>query len=232
MIDIFKESQHGRSEQGWLKSWFHFSFAKYYNPKRMQFGALRVVNDDLIEAGTGFDAHPHRDMEIVSYVVDGSLTHTDSMGNRRTLTRGQVQYMSAGTGVTHSEYNTGKETTRILQIWILPDKKGRAPRYGDYPFEWGLRGNRWLRLVSPQEGDAPVKIYQDANIDAVSLEKGRAIRFDVAKGRQAYLVLIEGSADINGNVLRTRDGLESIEDPLNITAQEKSHLLAIELKKL
>ncbi|MBI1977011.1 MAG: pirin family protein, partial [Candidatus Omnitrophica bacterium] len=205
---MFKETQHGRSEQGWLKSWFHFSFAEYDNPRRMRFGALRVINDDLIEAGTGFDAHPHRDMEIVSYVVAGGLTHTDSMGNRRTLTRGQIQYMSAGTGVTHSEHNTGKETTRILQIWILPDKKGHTPRYGDYPFEWGLRENRWLRLVSPEEGDAPVKIHQDANIDVVSLEKGRSIGFDVRKGRQAYLVLIEGSADINGNVLRTRDGLE------------------------
>jgi len=125
----------GSSDLGWLKSKFHFSFAEYYNPSNVNFGVLRVINDDLVKPGTGFDTHPHRDMEIISYIVDGELTHGDSMGNKRTLSRGHVQYMSAGTGVFHSEHNFGEETLRFLQIWIYPDKNGYEPNYGDYKFE-------------------------------------------------------------------------------------------------
>lgn len=231
MITIYQENQHGRSDLGWLSSWFHFSFAEYCNPERTQFGALRVINDDLVKAGAGFGRHPHKDMEIISYVVAGELAHTDSMGNRRVLTRGQVQYMSAGRGVTHSEYNNGNQTTRFLQIWILPDKKGYEPRYGDYAFAWADRENRWLHLVSGENGHAPVKIHQDANLYALSLAEGKSIQFEIQPQRQAYLVLIEGSATINGQLLVMRDGLETIEESLNIEAKELSHLLVIELAK-
>lgn len=214
MIIVYKAHQHGKSELNWLTSWFHFSFAEYYNPKRIQFGALRVINDDLVKAGTGFGTHPHKDMEIVSYVVEGELTHEDSMGNRRILKRGQVQYMSAGRGVTHSEYNNGTQTTRLLQIWVLPDNKGYAPRYGDYAFAWADRENQWLHLVSGETGNAPVKIHQDANFYALSLASGKSISFEIQPQRQAYLVLIEGSANINGHLLTMRDSMETIEGNL------------------
>ncbi len=231
MLKLYKENQHGRSALGWLTSWFHFSFAEYYNPQRIHFGALRVINDDLIQPHTGFGTHPHRDMEIISYVVDGELTHGDNMGNQRTLSRGQVQYMSAGTGVAHSEYNNGSEITRILQIWIFPDQKGYQPQYGDYAFEWKDRENQWLHLVSGEMGSAPIKIHQDANFYALSLEHGKSISFEVQPNRQAYLVLIEGSALINDQLLESRDGLETIEESLTIEAKETSHFLLIELKR-
>lgn len=126
----------GRSDLGWLKSIFHFSFANYYNPENMNFGVLRVINDDLVKSNTGFGMHPHRDMEIISYVVDGELNHGDTIGNKNTITRGHVQYMSAGTGISHTEHNFGDTTSRFLQIWLLPDKKGVTPDYGDYRFKW------------------------------------------------------------------------------------------------
>ena len=127
----------GTSDLGWLRSRFHFSFAEYRDPDNVHFGALRVLNDDLVAPGHGFGMHPHSDFEILSYVVDGALTHADSMGNEHTLTRGEVQYMSAGTGVLHSEHNRGEETLRFLQIWVFPDEEGHAPSYGDHRFAWG-----------------------------------------------------------------------------------------------
>ena len=229
MIKIFRAASLGRSDLGWLQSCFHFSFADYHDPQRIQFGALRVINDDLIAPQTGFDTHGHRDMEIVSYVVNGSLTHADSMGNQRTLTRGHVQYMSAGTGVRHSEHNRGSETSRLLQIWILPDRAGYAPRYGDHEFEWAAREDKWLHLVSPEFGGAPVKIHQDANFHVTALSAGSTTRFDVYPGRQAYGVLIEGEAQINGETLKERDGLESVGTSLEISTESGAHLLVIEM---
>ena len=152
MINIYRKKEHGTSELGWLHSLFHFSFAEYYNPNRMKFGVLRVLNDDLIEPGTGFDLHPHKDMEIISYVIDGVLTHADNMGNKRAVTRGNIQYMSAGTGVYHSEHNRGKEVARLLQLWIFPDKKNHIPNYGDHDFAWDSRKNKFLHMVSCQNG--------------------------------------------------------------------------------
>lgn len=229
-IRVYRASQLGRSDLGWLQSWFHFSFADYADPAREHFGALRVINDDLIQPGTGFDTHGHRDMEIVSYVIDGSLTHADSMGNQRSLTRGQVQYMSAGTGVRHSEHNRGKAVARLLQIWIFPDRQGHTPRYGDHAFEWAAREDQWLHLVSPEGGAAPVQIHQDANIYATALSAGKTLDFALSPDRQAYLVLIEGEACINGETLNMRDGLESIGNPLAISAGPAgAHLLVIEL---
>jgi redox-sensitive bicupin YhaK (pirin superfamily) len=221
----------GRSNLGWLKSIFHFSFAQYYNPDNMNFGVLRVLNDDIIEAGTGFDTHPHRNMEIVSYVIDGELTHGDSMGNKRTLYRGQVQYMSAGTGVLHSEYNYGSKPGRFLQIWILPDKNGYAPNYGDYQFDWEERKNKWLHFVSNKVGDAPIKVNQDVNFYALELDNNNEITFPVKEDRQAYLVQIEGSSSINDVCLSQRDALEVIEETITIKAKETSHYLLIEMKK-
>ncbi|NLV89359.1 MAG: pirin family protein [Tissierellia bacterium] len=231
MLRKIDNTKMGSSDLGWLKSKFHFSFAEYYNPSNINFGVLRVINDDLVKPGTGFDTHPHRDMEIISYIVDGELTHGDSMGNKRTLSRGHVQYMSAGTGVFHSEHNFGEETLRFLQIWIYPDKNGYEPNYGDYKFEWNDRKNKWLNIVSSKEGNAPIKVNQDVNIFVLELDKDKEIEFKVEEGRQAYLVQIEGTSDINKIILNMRDGLEIIEEDIKIKAIETSHILIIEMKK-
>lgn len=221
----------GNSHLGWLKSKFHFSFAEYYNPHNIRFGVLRVINDDQIESNTGFDTHPHRDMEIITYVIDGELTHEDSMNNKNTINRGHVQYMSAGTGVTHSEFNFGKDILRLLQIWIYPDKQGYKPNYGDYKFNWEDRQNKWLHMVSDKDGGAQIKINQDINIYSLELEKGREISFIVNENRQAYLVQIEGTSKINNIELKDRDGLEIVEEDILIKAKETSHFLIIEMKK-
>lgn len=231
MIRRLDNQKMGNSDLGWLKSKFHFSFANYHNPNNMQFGKLRVINDDLVRPGTGFDTHPHRDMEIVSYVVNGDLTHGDSMGNKNTIYRGHVQYMSAGTGVLHSEHNLGKDTLRFLQIWIYPDQKNLEPNYGDYRFPWEDRKNQWLHMVSSLEGSAPIRIHQDANLYSLELEADKEIEFTVGKGRQAYLVQIEGASTINGIEMMERDGMESVEEDLLIKAQTTSHYLVVEMKK-
>lgn len=170
-------------------------------------------------------------MEIVSYVINGKLTHGDSMGNKNTLSRGHVQYMSAGTGVWHSEHNQGDETLRFLQIWIIPDKRDYQPAYGDYQFDSGEGKNKWLHMVSPKDGSAPIKINQDSNIFVLELDQGRGIDFHVGKGRQAYLVQIEGTSDVHGITLNMRDALEIIEENIEIKAMEDSHFLVIEMKK-
>ena len=231
MLRKIESKNMGSSNLGWLKSTFHFSFAQYYNPKNMNFGVLRVINDDLVEANTGFDTHPHRDMEIISYVVNGQLTHGDSMGNKNTLSRGHVQYMSAGTGVYHSEHNLGKDTLRVLQIWILPDKADHEPNYGDFRFNWDDRKNKWLHMVSSKSGNGQIKINQDINIYSTELEKGKEISFPVKAGRQAYLVQIEGSSLINQIHLNERDGMEIVEEDILIKAEKSSHLLIIEMNK-
>lgn len=231
MLKKINSNNLGTSDLGWLKSRFHFSFAEYYNPENINFGVLRVINDDLVKPKKGFETHPHRDMEIISYVVDGELTHGDSMGNKNTLGRGQVQYMSAGTGVYHSEHNLGENILRFLQIWIFPDKKGYKPNYGDYRFNWDERKNNWLHMVSGIDGVAPIKINQDVNIYSLDLYEGKEITFDVNDGRQAYLVQIEGTTVINDITLDMRDGMEIVEEEISVKAETSSHILIIEMKK-
>ncbi|HAG42899.1 MAG TPA: pirin family protein [Clostridium sp.] len=231
MLRKIESKNMGSSNLGWLKSKFHFSFAEYYNPDNINFGVLRVINDDLVQSNTGFDTHPHRDMEIISYVVNGELTHRDSMGNKSTITRGHVQYMSAGTGVYHSEHNFGKDTLRLLQIWIFPDQKGYKPNYGDYRFNWDDRKNKWLHMASSKDGDAPIKINQDINAYSLELEKGKGISFPVKEGRQAYLVQIEGALLVNEVELNERDGMEIVEEDILIKAKETSHIIVLEMKK-
>ena len=221
----------GRSNLGWLNSWFHFSFAEYYNPSNMNYGVLRVLNDDLIEPGTGFDMHPHRDMEIITYVVDGELTHGDSMNNKRTLRRGEVQYMSAGSGVIHSEHNLGEEQLRLLQIWIIPDRKNSPPQYGDYRFPWEERVGRWLHLVSGPDGNAPIRIRQDIDLSVTLLPSGGELEYELARGRQVYLVQIEGTSEVGDLRLHSRDAAElSGMDRISIQAESDSHLLLFDMK--
>ncbi len=231
MLKKIEAQNMGKSNLGWLQSHFHFSFAEYYNPDNMNFGELRVVNDDLIAPGMGFESHPHKDMEIITYVIDGELTHKDSMGNESTLKRGEIQYISAGTGIYHSEHNLGTQTLRLLQIWVLPDALGHTPDYGEYRYQWDKRINNWLNIVSSKSGDSPIKINQDINILVISLYKGNKANFEVAKNRQAYVIQIEGSSDINDITLGERDSLESVEEDLEIKAQTNSHLIIFEMKK-
>lgn len=238
-----KHENMGKSDLGWLKSLFHFSFAEYYNPQNMQFGMLRVVNDDLVAPNKGFELHPHRDMEIISYVVEGELTHADSMGNQRTLKRGEVQYMSAGKGVLHSEHNRGNETLRFLQIWILPDQKGHQPQYGDRQLEWSQRVNHWLKLAegksSSEESQIEnaiinrdiIALNQDANLYVTELHAPNQHTLNIQKGRMAYLILIEGEAELNDIDLKTRDAVELTEETIVIKTNSKAHILLIELAK-
>lgn len=234
MIRFIDHKKMGRSRLGWLDSHFHFSFAQYYNPENTRFGVLRVVNDDIVQADTGFDTHGHKDMEIITYVLEGELTHADNMDNKRVLTRGQVQYMSAGTGVRHSEHNFGKDKLRLLQLWVLPDATGHLPNYGDRLFEMKDRENKWLHIASGtnnQGTEAPITIHQDFNIYATLLTDGKPAKFSVKKNRQAYLVTAEGAADINGIRVNERDAMEIIEEDILIRPDGPAHLLVLEMAK-
>lgn len=229
MINVLKHEQMGKSERGWLHSTFHFSFAEYYNPKNIQYGALRVINDDIFDTGNGFDTHPHENMEILSYVIDGTLTHQDSMGNRKELTRGQVQYMSAGTGVYHSEHNLGKENLRFLQIWILPDKQGYTPNYGDVAYAWIDRINKWLCIASNSSKMSSVVLHQDVVISVLSLEEGMKQTYPNKEGRMYYLLQIEGSGMINNHLLHAKDAAEIKAEFIELTAISDSHYMLFDL---
>ena len=232
MLRHIDHKKMGRGNHGWLKSHFHFSFAGYYNPNNMQFGILRVLNDDIVQPQQGFATHPHSDMEIISYVVNGALTHRDSMGNKSTIYRGQAQYMSAGTGITHSEYNGGDDELRFMQMWILPNKKGHTPNYGDQKFAWEERVDRWLPIATGynnKENSAPIKIHADANVYATYLSAGKSIDFEINTNRQAYLVLLEGDAKVENIEMTERDALEIIGQNITIKTVKGGHLYIIEL---
>jgi redox-sensitive bicupin YhaK (pirin superfamily) len=234
MLRYIDHTKMGRGIHEWLDSHFHFSFAEYYNPNNIQFGVLRVINDDIVQPGRGFDVHPHRDMEIISYVIDGELTHGDSMGNQQTLTRGQVQYMSAGTGVWHSEHNLGEGLLRFLQIWILVDKIEYEPNYGDYRFVFEDRIDNWLPIATQVGNDqtpAPIKIHADVNVYATEISAGNSLPFEIKENRQAYMVLIEGDASVGDIRLGERDAIEIIGESIEVKANEKSHLLIIEMAR-
>lgn len=230
MIKKLPKKNMGKSNLGWLQSRFHFSFAEYRNPANMHFGVLRVLNDDLIQAKTGFDTHPHDNMEIISYIVDGEITHKDSMGNSETLKRGEVQYLSAGDGIFHSERNESDKILRLLQIWIIPPKKGLPRLYGSKRYTKEQRDNKFLNIVSSQDGNSDIKIYQDVNIYVSEFDK--ELEFEIKEGRQIYFVQIEGSSNINGTILDFGDAMEiTNEDKIVINPISKSHILFIEMKK-
>lgn len=218
------------ADHGWLKSRFHFSFAEYRNPDNMHYGPLRVMNDDIIEGGQGFSLHPHENMEIISYVISGELTHEDSMGNRESLGRGGVQYMSAGTGVMHSEMNEGNEAVHLIQTWILPAKKGLEPKYGSMLFKKSERHNRWLHLVGPEDSEASIHIYQDANMYVSEIDSGQSLPFKLQKGRRLYLKVMEGRGNINGNMFLSGDAAEVEGESLVAEAITDLHLLLVEMR--
>ena len=232
MIKKLPKENMGKSNLGWLESRFHFSFAEYRNPKNINFGVLRVLNDDIVHPVSGFDMHPHSNMEIISYIIDGEITHKDSMGNSETLKRGEVQYLSAGDGIYHSEHNLHKsDDLRLLQIWIIPPKAGLPRLYGSHKYKFEQRDNKLLNIVSSQNGDSNIKIYQDINIFVSEFDK--AFEYKIQKDRQVYFVQIEGTSEVNGTILEYGDAMEIVdEEKLTINPQTKSHILFIEMAKL
>ena len=197
----------GGADHGWLKARHHFSFADYHDPGRMRWGSLRVWNDDEIAPGAGFPPHPHADMEIVTYVRQGAITHRDTLGSEGRTEAGDVQVMSAGTGIRHSEYNLEPGPTKLFQIWIEPSERGQKPRWGTKSFPKQDRSGRFVALASGREEDAEaLSIAADARVLGVTLNKGEAAEYRLAQGRRAYLVVACGAVEVNGVRLEERDG--------------------------
>lgn len=229
---IHRADTRGHANHGWLDSHHTFSFANYYNPDRVHFGALRVLNDDIVAGGMGFGTHPHKDMEIISIPLKGDLEHKDSMGNTMVIKQGDVQIMSAGSGVKHSEYNKNKDKeVNFLQIWVFPKHKGVEPRYEQISFDEVDRYNKWQNIVSPEEGDGAVTIGQDAWFNMAKLKAGQSLDYSIKKdGNGLYVFLISGKADIAGESLEKRDGLGAWETAnLGLKAVEDSEILLMEI---
>jgi redox-sensitive bicupin YhaK (pirin superfamily) len=221
----------GGADHGWLKARHHFSFANYYDPKRMSWGALRVWNDDEIAPGSGFPPHPHADMEIITFVREGAITHADSMKNEGRTEAGDVQVMSAGSGIRHSEYNLEPETTKIFQIWIEPTEKGRKPSWGAKPFPKQDRSGRFVALASgkPEDTDA-LPIRTDARVLGAMLKAGETAEYTLAPGRRAYLVPSTGIVEVNGIRLEERDGAAvQNERQLNVTAIKDAEIVLVDV---
>src|ERR1700758_421947 len=220
----------GGADHGWLKAKHHFSFASYYDPGRMGWGSLRVWNDDEIASRSGFPPHPHADMEIVTYVREGAITHQDSLGNEGRTEAGDVQVMSAGTGIRHSEFNLEPGITRLFQIWILPASRGKAPSWGAKPFPKGDRSGRFIALASgdPNDGDA-LPIRTDARVLGASLKAGETTEYALGKTRHGYLVPAKGSVEVNGVALNARDGGAIREEPVvRVRALEDAELVLVD----
>jgi redox-sensitive bicupin YhaK (pirin superfamily) len=233
MVMIVKRpaAERGHFDHGWLDTSHSFSFAGYQDPAHMGFRSLRVINEDSVEGGRGFGAHSHRDMEIVTYVLEGALEHADSMGNRSVIVPGDVQRMSAGTGVTHSEFNPRpEEPVHFLQIWLVPNRRGLAPGYEQKAIaEKEERGV--LRLIASRDGrDGSVTIHQDVDLFASRLEPGERIEHTLKAGRHAWLQMVTGKVELNGTALETGDGAAvSRESALAMVAREPAHFLLFDL---
>ncbi len=230
---LHKAETRGKANHGWLNSHHSFSFANYYNPDRMNFGVLRVLNDDVVSAGMGFGTHPHNNMEIISIPLEGDLEHKDSMGTAAVIKQGDVQVMSAGTGILHSEYNANKDKeVKFLQIWVVPNKEGVEPRYDQITLNLDDRKNKLQQILSPNEADAGVWIHQNAWFNMTSLEKGKSLKYALndPKNNGVYAFVIEGAVTINGQSLEKRDGfgLWDLEN-LEITADSNTELLLMEV---
>jgi redox-sensitive bicupin YhaK (pirin superfamily) len=232
MIIHRKASERGHADFGWLDSHHSFSFGQYYDPSHMGFGALRVINDDRVAGGGGFDTHGHKDMEILSYVLEGGLAHRDSLGSGSVIRPGDVQLMSAGTGVRHSEFNASEhDPVHFLQIWIIPDKQGLQPSYAEQHFPEAERRNR-LRLIASSDGrDGSLKIRQDAAVHASVLEAGASLSHVLKPGRRYWLQVAAGALAVNGHALVEGDGLALVkEETLAITARTQSEFLLFDLQ--
>jgi redox-sensitive bicupin YhaK (pirin superfamily) len=209
MIEIRRGNERGHAQHGWLDSFHSFSFADYYDPSHMGYGSLRVINEDRVQPGRGFGAHGHRDMEIISYVLEGGLAHKDSMGNGSVIRPGDVQRMSAGTGVTHSEFNASEsDPVHFLQIWIEPSSRGIAPGYEEKRFEPDSKRGRLRLIASPDGADGSVTIHQDARLHAALLDGSDVVQHALAEGRRAYVHVIRGEIAVNGERLAGGDAMK------------------------
>jgi redox-sensitive bicupin YhaK (pirin superfamily) len=231
MISIRRAAERGHANHGWLNTYHTFSFATYHDPRHMHFRSLRVMNEDWVAPGEGFGMHPHRDMEIVTYVLEGALEHKDSMGNGEVLRPGEFQRMSAGAGITHSEFNpSAAEPVHLYQIWLLPNRKGLEPSYEQKRFPDEQRHNR-LRLVASRDAaDGSLLIHQDASVYLSLLDAGRNISHELPSGRYAWLQVLRGSVLLNGHALHTSDGASvSGESALTIQAEHDAEIMLFDL---
>jgi len=230
MITIRKSNERGHAEHGWLDTYHSFSFADYYDPQWMGFRSLRVINDDLIMPGMGFGTHPHQNMEIITYMLGGSLEHKDSMGNGRVIRAGEVQYMAAGSGVRHSEFNPSQtEAAHLLQIWIVPEANGVKPRYAEKSLRDAAPGK--FHLVTSKTGrDASIAIHQDVDLWLAKLDVGQQVTHSLANDRNAWLHVAEGEITLNGKILSGGDAAAiSRESKLELTANKSSQILLFDL---
>lgn len=232
-LTVHKAGCRGHANHGWLKTWHSFSFAGYYNPDRMNFGALRVLNDDSIQAGMGFGTHPHDNMEIITIVLDGELEHRDSMGNGSVIRPGEVQVMSAGTGIQHSEFNHSRENDlSLLQIWVFPDKKNVEPRYDQAQFHEEEMNGKWRTVVSPDGAGNTLWIHQQAWFSLGVFEADAKISYQLKKAESVvYVFLISGELEIGSETLNQRDGLcvEKIESGIDMKTMKQSKVLVMEI---
>ncbi len=235
MIKIIKSNEHYKKEDDWLTSYHHFSFAEYFDPKKMNFGPLRVFNDDIIQPGTGFDFHSHRDMEIVTYVIDGELEHKDNLGNHGVIYAGEVQRMSAGSGIMHAEYNHSKEKPlRLLQIWIFADTRGLEPSWEQKEYSKEQRLNKLLPVIAPINGTGyngnALHLHQNAKFYISTLTPGAEVNHELKNERKAYVFVIYGEIRLNGNTMQTKDAAKvEKEDEISIKAEKPSELILIDL---
>lgn len=231
-LTIQRASERGGANHGWLNAKHYFSFAGYHNPERVHFGLLRVLNDDKIAGGAGFPPHPHDNMEIVTIPLTGALQHKDNTGGAGIIKAGDVQIMSAGSGVQHSEFNASKtEEATLFQVWVFPKQRNIKPRYDQRTFDINERINKWQVVVSPNETDNALWINQDARFALTKLEAGKKITYENAfKGNGVYLVVVNGSVEIDGQQFSNRDAVGISEaDQFTITASEDAELMAIEI---
>ena len=231
MITVRPSAERGHNQYGWLETRYTFSFNTYRDPAHMGFRSLRVINDDSIAPASGFPTHPHRDMEILTWVLDGRLGHKDSMGHGETLGPGELQYMSAGTGIHHSEENPSKdETLRLIQIWLLPDKNGVKPNYGQKDFNPRLEPGKLVQVASGSPSGEAVKIHQDASLYVGRFEAGQSAVHDLAPGRHGWLQMAKGEITVNGVGLKEGDGAAiSGESKLEISASNTAEVLLFDL---
>ena len=229
---IRKSNDRGHAHHGWLKSHHTFSFADYYDPRFMGFSDLRVINEDYIQGGMGFGSHPHRDMEIITYVIKGSLRHKDSMGNEAVIRPGEVQHMSAGTGVVHSEHSDNQDENHLLQIWIMPEKLGIKPQYGQKNFAEQFDNNKKTLVVSRDGRDGSIQINQDADLYVSRLKPNDELPFSLRADRKMWVQVVKGDIRINGSDLSTGDAL-AVEDggALKFESLTDSEFLIFDLKK-
>ncbi len=231
MITLRKAAERGHANHGWLDTYHTFSFASYRDPQHVHFRALRVMNEDVVAPGQGFGTHPHENMEIVTYVLEGALEHRDSMGNGEVLRPGEFQRMSAGTGITHSEFNpSAAEPVHLYQIWLFPERNGIEPSYEQKRFDEAERQNRLRLVASPDAAEGSLTIHQDARIYLASLEAGKRVAHALAPGRYAWLQVLRGAVALNGEQLDTSDGAAvSDETLLAISATENAEVMLFDL---